>query len=263
MLTKFLYGSRAKGEDGDLLGNEGDALQFGSTQVVVSSSDGSSGPPPAASNSNRPLASESPVLVGASATSSSGRSSGPASGASFGSAAHCDTPKPLAISDYGIMVGGQGVPEVQILDPVIASPAHELARQRRHVYESNRVFQDTWAARLPWAESMVTADGSVRQVRCKTCSEVEGRDKLLVPKIDSLWKHCGRRKATTNFGKVVVGQYYFLSNNAHIKNEFFYFARNGKAADTVVQQVAQGEVREHKRKLVQFRVVLWVLMRFP
>jgi len=60
-------------------------------------------------------------------------------------------------------------------------------------------------------------------------------EKLLVPKLDSLWKHCGRRKATTSFGNVKVGEYYFLGNNAHVKNESIYFARLGKAGDTIAQ----------------------------
>jgi hypothetical protein len=34
-------------------------------------------------------------------------------------------------------------------------------------------------------------NGRVTQVRCKVCSEVEGHEKLLAPKIDSLWKHVG------------------------------------------------------------------------
>ena len=114
---------------------------------------------------------------------------------------------------------------------------------------------------MPWAESVVSVDGSVRQVRCKICSDVEGREKLLVPKLDSLWKHCGRRKAITSFGKVKAGQHYFLTNNAHAKNEKIYFARLGKARDTVFQQVAMGTVKERKRKMVQFQAVLWLLMQ--
>ena len=88
--------------------------------------------------------------------------------------------------------------------------------------------------RLPWAESVFSEDGKIKQVCCKICSNVEGRDKLLVPKLDSLYKHCGRRKAKTSFGKVVAGEHYFLSNNVHVRNEKFFFARLGKAGDSVV-----------------------------
>ena len=160
-----------------------------------------------------------------------------------------------------IDVSPTATPEVVILDPKVASPAHELARARRRSYELNRHFQDSWAARLPWAESVVSADGTVRQVRCKICSEVEGREKLLVPKVNSIWKHCGRRKATNSFGKVKAGQHYFLSNNVHTRNEKTYFARLGNTADTILQQVAKGTVKGRKRKTVQFRAILWLLMQ--
>ena len=108
---------------------------------------------------------------------------------------------------------------------------------------------------------MFCEDGKIRQVRCKICSDVEGRDKLLVPKVDSLYKHCGRRKAKTSFGKVVAGEHYFLSNNVYVWNEKFFFARSGKAGDSVVQQVAQGGAREQKQKVVQFWAVLWLLLQ--
>jgi len=159
------------------------------------------------------------------------------------------------------VAASDATPEVVILDPKSASPAHDLARAKPLGYEANRQWQDSWAARLPWAESVLGEDGRIRQVRCKICSDVEGRDKLLVPKLDSLWKHCGRRKATTSFGKVKAGDYYFLSNNVHVRNEKIFFARSGKAGDTVVQQVAQGAIRERKRKMVQFRGILWLLMQ--
>ena len=116
----------------------------------------------------------------------------------------------------------------------MASPAHEAARAHRLGYEQNRQWQDTWAARLPWVESVFGEDGKIRQVHCKICFDVEGRDKLLVPKLDSLYKHCSRRKAKTSFGKVVAGKHYFLSNNVHVRNEKFFFARSGKAGDSVV-----------------------------
>ena len=117
----------------------------------------------------------------------------------------------------------------------MASPAHEAARARHLGYEQNQKWQNTWAARLPWAESVFGEDDKIKQVRCKICSDVQGRNKLLVPKLDSLYKHCGRRKAKTSFGKVVAGEHYFLSNNVHVRNEKFFFARSGKAGDSVVQ----------------------------
>jgi hypothetical protein len=43
-----------------------------------------------------------------------------------------------------------------------------------------------------------------------------------VPKIDSLWKHAGKRKVLANMGRVKqgeLGDYYFLTKNQHAKNE--------------------------------------------
>jgi hypothetical protein len=95
-------------------------------------------------------------------------------------------------------------------------------------------------------------DGSVTQVRCRFCSEVEGREKLLVPKIDGLWKYAEHRRALITFGSVKKGEHYFLATNQHVKNERRYFARVG---DPIALQVARGAVKERKRKLIQFRLV--------
>ena len=73
--------------------------------------------------------------------------------------------------------------------------------------------------RLPWAESVLGRDGRVTQVRSKVCSEVEGRKKLLAPKINFLWKHAGRRRAFTSITSVKNGDHYFLTTNQHVRNE--------------------------------------------
>ena len=73
-----------------------------------------------------------------------------------------------------------------------------------------------------------------------------------MPKIDSLWKHAGRRKALMTFGRVKKGKFYFLSTNQHVKNERVFFAHY---TTSVVQQLVQGQVVEKKKKLVQFQVL--------
>jgi hypothetical protein len=77
-------------------------------------------------------------------------------------------------------------PDVVVFDPIVASPSHELAKKWKKGYELNRHFKDSWVAKLPWAEAVVGVDGRITQVRYKVCSDVERREKLLVPKIDSL-----------------------------------------------------------------------------
>jgi hypothetical protein len=39
-------------------------------------------------------------------------------------------------------------------------------------------------------------DGKVTSVKCKVYNVIEGKNKMLVPKLDSLWKHVGPKKAT-------------------------------------------------------------------
>jgi len=77
------------------------------------------------------------------------------------------------------------------------------------------------------------------------CSEVEGREKLLVPKLDSLWKHAGRRRALVDSGKLKKGQHYFLLTCQHVKNQRIYFGRSGN--ETVVQLMVEGATHEKKK----------------
>jgi hypothetical protein len=63
-------------------------------------------------------------------------------------------------------------------------------------YDRARRFQLEWQARLPWAEGVLSEDGKLHMVRCRTCTTVDGQEKLLAPKLDTLLKHEGRRRAT-------------------------------------------------------------------
>jgi hypothetical protein len=141
--------------------------------------------------------------------------------------------KPLLSSDSDCVLldtkitpGRVPFPKLDI-NSLVASQLHLATRRSRRSYEGNRHFQDSWAAKLPWVESVLGANGFVAQVKCRICSDVEGREKLLVPKIDGLWKHAGRRRALANFGNMKKGDFYFTSTNQHVKNEKIYFARGG------------------------------------
>jgi hypothetical protein len=39
-------------------------------------------------------------------------------------------------------------------------------------------------------------DGKVTSGKCKVYNVIEWKNKMLVPKLDSLWKHIGPKKAT-------------------------------------------------------------------
>jgi hypothetical protein len=94
-------------------------------------------------------------------------------------------------------------------------------------YELNHHFQDSRAAKLSWAEGVVGTDGRITQVCCMICTDIEGKEKLLVSKIDSLCKHADRRRALVDMKKVRHGQYYYLSSNQHVKNKRIYFSKGG------------------------------------
>ncbi len=62
--------------------------------------------------------------------------------------------------------------------------------------------------------------GKVHQVRCKVCSIIEGKEKLLAPKLDNLWKHANRKKTLTNIqGVYKVSEYYMNKDLVRAKNK--------------------------------------------
>jgi hypothetical protein len=63
----------------------------------------------------------------------------------------------------------------------------------------------------------------VHLVRYKVCSKIDGKDKMLAPKIDSLWKHARRRKAlVANPAVCATSEYYMNKFFVHAKNERLY-----------------------------------------
>jgi hypothetical protein len=74
-------------------------------------------------------------------------------------------------------------------------------------------------------ETISIITGINSKVQCKVCSFIDGKDKLLVAKLDSLWKRARHRKALVVMSRVKVGEHYFLKFNAHVVNEMLYFAK--------------------------------------
>ncbi len=62
-----------------------------------------------------------------------------------------------------------------------------------------------------WSKHVCVEDGKMKMVCCKVCSQIEGREKNLVPKFDSSMKHYGLCKCTKAECGVVIGQLFFLS----------------------------------------------------
>jgi hypothetical protein len=51
------------------------------------------------------------------------------------------------------------------------------------------------------------------------CTIIKGQDKLLVPKLDSLWKHVGQKKVAITSMGVVIWDLIFLKTKQHVLNE--------------------------------------------
>lgn len=74
-------------------------------------------------------------------------------------------------------------------------------------------------AKLSWVEAMVWCDRKLIMVCCKMCSEIEGREKNLVPKFDSVQKHASRQKCKVACPRSVVGYYFMLTKSQNVKIE--------------------------------------------
>jgi hypothetical protein len=53
----------------------------------------------------------------------------------------------------------------------------------------------------------------------RVCSQIGGRDKLVAPKLDGLYKHCGKKKTQVDTLRQLKSTIYFKNNNMHQKNE--------------------------------------------
>ncbi len=100
-----------------------------------------------------------------------------------------------------------------IMDPTVAIENIEIAKKKK-AYELNRNFQDNGAMKLLWIEFLLSSSGEVVQVQCKVCKWMKGIDKLLVPMLDSLWKHASCCNVLVAMLGVKVGDHYFLKTNS-------------------------------------------------
>jgi len=83
------------------------------------------------------------------------------------------------------------------------------------MYDLSNCFQNVEVTQLFWVKFIVGANGRVHKVKCKVCRKIKEHNKLLVSKLNSLWKRIGQRKATTTILNVVaMGEYYFLKKKS-------------------------------------------------
>ncbi len=118
-------------------------------------------------------------------------------------------------------------------------------------WELNQVFQKVWVAKLRWVEAMVGCDRKLDMGHSQICTELDGKEKLLIPKFDNLQKHVGRMKCRyiAHLG-LTMGQYFMSTNSQHAKNEQLWAS---KGQNTVVEiEASFGETNEKKCKFIQF-----------
>lgn len=90
-------------------------------------------------------------------------------------------------------------------------------------WEINRVYQNKWVVRFIWYELVCEGNGNMRMVRCKVCSNIERRDKLLFLKLDYLIKHVDWKKWSVVRLGGTIGPNNVNPNNAHVKTKVVYF----------------------------------------
>lgn len=59
-------------------------------------------------------------------------------------------------------------------------------------------------------------------IRCKICSKVAGKEKLLISKLDYLLKYLGKRKIDFVMPKVKIGEFYENKTCAHAKDQVLF-----------------------------------------
>jgi hypothetical protein len=81
---------------------------------------------------------------------------------------------------------------------------------------------------------MVSVNGKVHKVKCKINNKIKGNNKLLILKLNSLWKQVGWKKTIITILHVATREYYFLKTSQHVLNEHFYVL---KGKDFMVQKL--------------------------
>lgn len=92
-------------------------------------------------------------------------------------------------------------------------------------------------------------------VQCKACSDIEGREKKLVFKLDSFIKHLELKKCQAARPKMKTKDYFVCPHNFHVQNEKLYGSKG--YVNTIAIQVANGSKIEKKN--LQFVAIFHLL----
>jgi hypothetical protein len=107
---------------------------------------------------------------------------------------------------------------LELLSKPISQVCHtSTTKKKTQDYEGIKQFQDRWVARLPSARLIVNDISNVHQIQCAICSKVEGKEKLLVLKLDNLLTHATRHKAEVPSCGVEVGSFISILKASTLK----------------------------------------------
>jgi len=76
---------------------------------------------------------------------------------------------------------------------------------------------------IPMGSTCYREDDNLHHVRCKICIDVEHRENLLVPKLDGLHKHNGKRKCKCAKLGQIIGEYYTNFYTQDVKKSCIYY----------------------------------------
>jgi hypothetical protein len=79
--------------------------------------------------------------------------------------------------------------------PSIAPTTDPKRKKGKIECDVSQVFKDEWATKFPWVELIINLKGKLQMVHCKVCTQMEGKEKLLYPKLNGLQKHSSRWKS--------------------------------------------------------------------
>jgi hypothetical protein len=94
-------------------------------------------------------------------------------------------------------------------------------------YDATHKFHIEWATKLSWAKDIVLEGGFIHTMRCRVWLLIEGKDKIVGCKWDTLTKHQCHKIAHHDLPRLGVkkGGEYITKDCAHLKNMKLYAQR--------------------------------------
>ncbi len=114
---------------------------------------------------------------------------------------------------------------------------------------------------MPWAEGVVSKDGMITLVKCKLCSLIEKKGKIMGCKWDTLTKHQGCQIASQDMPSLGVkkGGEYIAKDYAHLKNMKLYAKRGSKFILVQVNTFKGKGIEKLLRRNVSFMSCIMVV----